>query len=157
MKNSGTQSQLARSSIRSRYFTARNSRGRHENKGLSQVCTHRSANGRGYRREHLRLRLRSVSSSERNHSYDSYDHQSLTNQLHSSRGSLHFDGVRLEFCLRVVRGWNGSDRQTTFVSSSQLTAQISASDIVATGTAAVTVFNPGSSLFKVTASASLER
>lgn len=41
--------------------------------------------------------------------------------------------------------WNGSDRQTTFVSSSQLTAQISASDIVATGTPAVTVFNPGSS------------
>jgi 6-phosphogluconolactonase (cycloisomerase 2 family) len=38
--------------------------------------------------------------------------------------------------------WNGSDRPTTFVSSSQLTAQISASDIVATGTAAVTVFNP---------------
>jgi len=44
----------------------------------------------------------------------------------------------------VVR-WNGSDRPTTFVGSSQLTAQISASDIVATGTATVTVFNPGSS------------
>jgi len=44
----------------------------------------------------------------------------------------------------VVR-WNGSDRPTTFVSSSQLTAQISASDIVTTGTATVTVFNPGSS------------
>jgi 6-phosphogluconolactonase len=38
--------------------------------------------------------------------------------------------------------WNSSERPTTFVSSSQLTAQISASDIAATGTAAVTVFNP---------------
>jgi len=44
----------------------------------------------------------------------------------------------------VVR-WNGSDRPTTLVSSSQLNAQISASDIVATGTATVTVFNPGQS------------
>jgi 6-phosphogluconolactonase (cycloisomerase 2 family) len=44
----------------------------------------------------------------------------------------------------VVR-WNGSDRPTTFISSSQLTAQISASDIVATGTATVTDFNPGPS------------
>jgi uncharacterized protein (TIGR03437 family) len=41
----------------------------------------------------------------------------------------------------VVR-WNGGDRATTFVSSTQLAAQISASDIVATGTANVTVFNP---------------
>jgi YVTN family beta-propeller protein len=41
----------------------------------------------------------------------------------------------------VVR-WNGSGRPTTFVSSSQLTAQISASDIVAAGMATVTVFNP---------------
>jgi len=38
--------------------------------------------------------------------------------------------------------WNGNNRPTTFSSSSQLTAQISASDIAATGTAAVTVFNP---------------
>jgi YVTN family beta-propeller protein len=41
----------------------------------------------------------------------------------------------------VVR-WNGNDRPTTFSSSSQLTAQISASDIAAAGTASVTVFNP---------------
>jgi YVTN family beta-propeller protein len=42
----------------------------------------------------------------------------------------------------VVR-WNGSDRPTTFsAQSGQLTAQISASDIVTAGTAAVTVFNP---------------
>ncbi|PYV11735.1 MAG: hypothetical protein DMG07_18565, partial [Acidobacteria bacterium] len=41
----------------------------------------------------------------------------------------------------VVR-WKGSNRTTTFVSSTQLQAQILASDIAATGTAAVTVFNP---------------
>src|SRR4030095_8689171 len=41
----------------------------------------------------------------------------------------------------VVR-WNGSDRATTFVSSTQLTAAISASDIAMAGTVNVTVFNP---------------
>ena len=41
----------------------------------------------------------------------------------------------------VVR-WNGANRTTTFVSSSQLTATIAAADISATGNAAVTVFNP---------------
>jgi uncharacterized protein (TIGR03437 family) len=43
----------------------------------------------------------------------------------------------------VVR-WNGSDRSTTFGSSTQLTAQITAADIVSVGTAQVTVFNPAS-------------
>jgi YVTN family beta-propeller protein len=43
----------------------------------------------------------------------------------------------------IVR-WNGSDRPTTSNGSvNGLTAQISASDIAAAGTAAVTVFNPG--------------
>jgi 6-phosphogluconolactonase len=41
----------------------------------------------------------------------------------------------------VVR-WNGSDRPTAFVNSSEIHAQISASDIAATGSAAVTVINP---------------
>ena len=41
----------------------------------------------------------------------------------------------------VVR-WNGSDRPTAFVSSYRITAEIPASDIAATGTAAITVFNP---------------
>jgi 6-phosphogluconolactonase (cycloisomerase 2 family) len=41
----------------------------------------------------------------------------------------------------VIR-WNGTDRLTAFGSSFQLTAQIPASDIAATGTAAVAVFNP---------------
>ena len=46
------------------------------------------------------------------------------------------------FVSNSVVQWNGSDRPTTFGGSSQLTAQISASDIAATGTAAITVFNP---------------
>jgi len=41
----------------------------------------------------------------------------------------------------VVR-WNGSDRPTTVFDASDAQAQIPASDIVATGTPAVTVFNP---------------
>ncbi|HYM11191.1 MAG TPA: SBBP repeat-containing protein [Bryobacterales bacterium] len=41
----------------------------------------------------------------------------------------------------VVR-WNGSDRPTTFVSETQVTAAITAGDIAAQGTAQVTVFNP---------------
>jgi YVTN family beta-propeller protein len=59
----------------------------------------------------------------------------------------------------VVR-WNGSDRPTTFDENVVLTAQISASDIAAAGTAAVTVFNPGpgggssnTSIFTVTTGA----
>jgi hypothetical protein len=45
--------------------------------------------------------------------------------------------------------WNGSDRTTTYVSSTQLTASITAADIAAAGTASVTVFTgtpgPGTS------------
>ncbi|HEY3204475.1 MAG TPA: PQQ-dependent sugar dehydrogenase [Thermoanaerobaculia bacterium] len=41
----------------------------------------------------------------------------------------------------VIR-WNGSDRPTTFVSATKLTAAIPASDIAAAGTASVSVFNP---------------
>ena len=39
--------------------------------------------------------------------------------------------------------WNGTVRTTTFVSATQLTAAIPASDIAAAGTAQVTVANPG--------------
>ncbi|MBK9313378.1 MAG: hypothetical protein IPM55_03885 [Acidobacteria bacterium] len=38
--------------------------------------------------------------------------------------------------------WNGSDRPTTFISSTQLTASIAAADIASTGTVQVTVFTP---------------
>ena len=41
----------------------------------------------------------------------------------------------------VVR-WDGSDRTTSFVNATQVTASISASDIAAPGTVDVTVFNP---------------
>jgi len=41
----------------------------------------------------------------------------------------------------VVR-WNGANRTTTFVSATQVTAAIPASDIATAGTAQVTVFNP---------------
>jgi uncharacterized protein (TIGR03437 family) len=41
----------------------------------------------------------------------------------------------------VVR-WNGQDRQTSFLSASQLTAQITAADIATASTANVTVFSP---------------
>lgn len=41
----------------------------------------------------------------------------------------------------VVR-WNGSDRTTTFVNATQLTASITAADILTSGTRSVTVFNP---------------
>jgi hypothetical protein len=46
------------------------------------------------------------------------------------------------FISSSVAQWKGSARTTTFVSSTQLTAAITASDIAASGTAAVTVFNP---------------
>ena len=39
--------------------------------------------------------------------------------------------------------WNGSDRETAYMSQKQLTASIPASDIATAGTASVTVFNPG--------------
>jgi hypothetical protein len=41
----------------------------------------------------------------------------------------------------VVR-WNGADRPTTFVSATQLTAAIPASDLASAGTVQITVFNP---------------
>jgi len=45
----------------------------------------------------------------------------------------------------VVR-WNGSNRTTTFVTSSQLTAALPASEIATAGTASITVANPGDAI-----------
>jgi len=42
----------------------------------------------------------------------------------------------------VIVRWNGSDRVTTFVSDTQVTARITAADISAAGTATVTAFKP---------------
>lgn len=39
--------------------------------------------------------------------------------------------------------WNGSNRSTTYVSATELLAQINAADIAATGSASITVTNPG--------------
>lgn len=39
--------------------------------------------------------------------------------------------------------WNGASRTTSFVSASQLTAQITAADLAAAGPAGITVINPG--------------
>jgi YVTN family beta-propeller protein len=65
------------------------------------------------------------------------------------------------FVLTSVVRWNGSNRSTAFVSSSQVTAQISAADIATAGTATVTVFNPApgggasnSAIFAITTGAS---
>jgi hypothetical protein len=41
--------------------------------------------------------------------------------------------------------WNGANRTTNFVSNTQLTAQIPASDLMTLGPATITVFNPASS------------
>ncbi|MGH9602027.1 MAG: BACON domain-containing protein, partial [Terriglobales bacterium] len=41
--------------------------------------------------------------------------------------------------------WNGANRTTAFVSNTQLTAQIPASDLMTLGPATITVFNPASS------------
>lgn len=46
------------------------------------------------------------------------------------------------FVSTSVVQWNGSDRSTTFVSTGQLTAQITAADVATAGAATVTVFNP---------------
>jgi hypothetical protein len=48
----------------------------------------------------------------------------------------------LGFLSTSTVNWNGSPRTTTFVSSTQLTAAISAADIASAGTASVTVVNP---------------
>jgi YVTN family beta-propeller protein len=46
------------------------------------------------------------------------------------------------FVFTSVVQWNGSNRSTAFVSSSRVTAQISAADIATAGAATITVFNP---------------
>jgi hypothetical protein len=50
------------------------------------------------------------------------------------------------FVSGAVANWNGHPRSTAFVSSSQLTVTIPATDIATAGTAVVTVSNPGGSI-----------
>ena len=54
--------------------------------------------------------------------------------------TLVVDGIN--FIASSVVNWNGSARPTTYVSGTQLTASISATDIASQGSAAVTVVNP---------------
>jgi lysophospholipase L1-like esterase len=55
--------------------------------------------------------------------------------------TLTVNGTNFVSGLSVVR-WNGTDRTTTYVSATQLTASIPASDIAWAGIASVNVFNP---------------
>ncbi|MFN0121730.1 MAG: hypothetical protein ACKV2V_14650 [Blastocatellia bacterium] len=50
------------------------------------------------------------------------------------------------FIAGAIARWNGADRPTTMLSPTQLTAIIPASDLAQTGTASLTVFNPGGGL-----------
>jgi 6-phosphogluconolactonase len=56
---------------------------------------------------------------------------------------LQLSVVGTNFMASSVVRWNGSDRPTTMDASNSLVAQISASDVATAGTAAITVFNPG--------------
>ena len=56
--------------------------------------------------------------------------------------SLTVNGTNFVNGVSTVR-WNGSDRTTAFVSSTELTATINAADIAAAGSATVTVLNTG--------------
>lgn len=51
--------------------------------------------------------------------------------------------IGASFVRSSVLQWNGSDRETTFVSRNQLRAAIAASDVAVVGSASVTIFNPG--------------
>jgi YVTN family beta-propeller protein len=67
----------------------------------------------------------------------------VDNQLFVIGPTVGSNGVGSNFVAGSVVRWNGSDRPTTGNGSvNALTAQISASDIAAAGTAVVTVFNP---------------
>jgi YVTN family beta-propeller protein len=57
-------------------------------------------------------------------------------------GAFNLFVVGSDFVASSVVQWNGSDRPTSVLNASNALAQIAASDIVATGTPAVTVFNP---------------
>ena len=64
-------------------------------------------------------------------------------QILNPNTSGHLYLLGSNFLANSVVRWNGSDLPTTFVSSTQLTAQVPATAIAAVGTAAVTVLNPG--------------
>jgi uncharacterized protein YjdB len=58
-------------------------------------------------------------------------------------GALELMTSGTDFVPTSVVRWNGSDRSTTFVSSTELRAAIPASDLASSGEAGVSVFSPG--------------
>lgn len=69
---------------------------------------------------------------------------SLLNPAGVMQGSAAFTltVIGSDFVQGAAVQWNGASRPTTFVSATQLTAQIGAADVEQAGTARVTVFNP---------------
>src|SRR2546426_690582 len=65
------------------------------------------------------------------------------NSAFAGGGDFTLTATGSQFVSNSVVHWNGSNRATTFVTSTELQAAILASDIAAVGTAQVTVFNPG--------------
>lgn len=57
-------------------------------------------------------------------------------------GSFTLTVTGVNFVNGATLRWNGSDRPTTFVNATSLSAVISAADIASSGTASITVFNP---------------
>src|SRR5437773_12548331 len=66
----------------------------------------------------------------------------LPNTAAVGSGAFTLTATGTNFVASSVVRWNGSNRTTTFVNSTKLQAQILASDIAATGSSSVTVFNP---------------
>ncbi|HET7456396.1 MAG TPA: hypothetical protein VFJ74_02010, partial [Gemmatimonadaceae bacterium] len=58
-------------------------------------------------------------------------------------GSLHLQAQGSDFVRASVVRWNGVDRPTSFVSTTQLTADIPSADLASAGPASVTVVSPG--------------
>ena len=65
------------------------------------------------------------------------------NSAFAGGGDFTLTATGSQFVSNSVVHWNGSNRATTFVTSTELQAAILASDIAAVGAAQVTVFNPG--------------
>jgi hypothetical protein len=64
------------------------------------------------------------------------------NSITAGRGAFRLTVSGSGFVDGATVRWNGADRATTFVSSTQLTAEITATDGARAGSASITVFNP---------------
>jgi hypothetical protein len=61
---------------------------------------------------------------------------------HANSGGISLTINGTNFVPGAIVNWNGSARATTFVSTSQLTASVTAADLATVGLANVTIFNP---------------